>query len=96
MNTYWNHNPAKTSFIDESNVGVKGVFVFKIRGSNEIELPPTSALPTLCESFLLHAYFVTCSTRIFGWCVGMLLKSCIDRCTEHRNKLHVVMLLKAL
>ena len=49
-NIYWNRNPATStcSLVDETNVGVRGLFVFKIVSSG-LEFP-TYTSTSMCTS----------------------------------------------
>ena len=56
-NMLWNQNPARTSLVEESNVNVSGLFVFKVNGLGGLEFPPTSKLvpPTIiCKFICIH------------------------------------------
>ena len=57
-NILWNQNPARTSLVEESNVNVSGLFVFKVNGLGGLEFPTTSELvpPTIICKFYMYTF----------------------------------------
>ena len=57
-NILWNQSPARTSLVEESNVNVSGLFVFKVNGLGGLEFPPTSELapPTIICKFYAYIF----------------------------------------